>query len=180
MSSEPDNRNRYKAVHKIRAAVPLGGRTHSLIVAVREKTDGTVHFDLSRAVDDGAKHSRGAGSEAGASVSGGEGPTVRLALEGNPVDRNMDYAEPNFNPYEGAKYRLADEELSALATKLTETLSKIDKRRLSHLITDATSGKAGLLSLVPSRALFSELGRGLTSAQSYMRLKEGMDAERSA
>ena len=49
----------------------------------------------------------------------------------------------------------------------------------SSLLTDAMQGRAGLLSLVPGRALFVELGGKLGAAQHYIRLKEEMDALRN-
>ncbi len=100
----------------------------------------------------------------------------KVGLSGNSTPKKIAPLADVFK--DDAKYRRADEEPSAPATKLTETLSKIDKKNLSHLIADAMSGKAGLLSLVPGRALFSELGTDLAEAQSYMRLKESMDAGR--
>lgn len=88
VASEPDNRGRpdIRAVHKIRATVSLAGQTHDLIATVREKQDGTFHYDLSRATDGGAKQLRDSASEASASVRGGDGsPRVRsTALEGDP------------------------------------------------------------------------------------------------
>jgi N12 class adenine-specific DNA methylase len=53
---------------------------------------------------------------------------------------------------------------------------------ISNLLTDAMGGKSpkyNLLGLVPGRALFAELGKGLPGAQRYLRLKEDMDAMRS-
>lgn len=51
----------------------------------------------------------------------------------------------------------------------------------SDMLTDAMgkSDKLNSLALVPGRALFSELGKGLRSAQSYLHEKETMDAERN-
>lgn len=51
----------------------------------------------------------------------------------------------------------------------------------SSLLTDAMgkNDKFNVLSLVPGRALFDELGRGLPAAQKYLREKEAMDAWRN-
>ena len=51
----------------------------------------------------------------------------------------------------------------------------------SSLLTDAMgkNDKFNVLSLVPGRALFDELGRGLPAAQKYLREKEEMDAWRN-
>lgn len=76
----------------------------------------------------------------------------------------------------GEKYRRMG--LGGMAAIKERALGAADKKRLSQLLTDAMSGKAGLLSLVPGRALFSELATSLPSARSYLRFKEDMDAER--
>jgi hypothetical protein len=41
------------------------------------------------------------------------------------------------------------------------------------------SGRYNLLSLVPGRALYAELGKNLPGAQRYLRMKDAMDALRS-
>jgi len=53
---------------------------------------------------------------------------------------------------------------------------------VSRLLTDAMGGMSGrynLLSLVPGRALYAELGKNLPGAQRYLRMKDAMDALRS-
>ena len=81
VSSEPDRLNRaeFKAIHKIEASVNLDGEVKTVIATVREKSDGTFHYDLSM--------ERGAG--------GFSSPTVRdqartSALEGDPADVNLE------------------------------------------------------------------------------------------
>ena len=58
---------------------------------------------------------------------------------------------------------------------------KPDAAFFTDLLNDAMAGKIGpnALSLVPGRALFSELGKALHSARSYLRGKEEMDALRN-
>ncbi|WP_299671647.1 PLxRFG domain-containing protein [uncultured Roseobacter sp.] len=56
---------------------------------------------------------------------------------------------------------------------------KPDSAFLSDLMSDAMGGRPGLLSLVPGRPLFEELGKDLPSAQSYLKSKERMDALRN-
>jgi hypothetical protein len=89
VASEPDRRGRkqIKAVHKFRADVQLDGEVYSLIATVRERTDGTFHYDLSKAADLGAKQPLDAGSEASASLRAGDEARFSSALEGDPVNR---------------------------------------------------------------------------------------------
>ena len=49
----------------------------------------------------------------------------------------------------------------------------------TDLLTDAMAGKPGMLSLVPGRALFTELGKNIKAAKVYIRMKEEMDALRN-
>lgn len=51
---------------------------------------------------------------------------------------------------------------------------------LSNKMTDAmVSGSASILGTVPTRPLFAELGKHLPAAQTFLRVKEQMDADRS-
>lgn len=123
--------------------------------------------------DDDAKHRSVAKFElTGANSLRG----LKIGLSGNAAPGRIVRRTDIFK--DGTKHRRADEVPSAPATVPTETLPKIDRKRLSQLLTDAMSGKAGLLSLVPGRARFSELGKNIASARTYLRFKEEMDAER--
>jgi hypothetical protein len=51
---------------------------------------------------------------------------------------------------------------------------------INKAITQAMAGKLTLLGLVPGRPLFAELGAKLQSAQTYLRMKEEMDAFRES
>tara|TARA_R110000764_G_scaffold239995_1_gene341380 strand:- start:3763 stop:20673 length:16911 start_codon:yes stop_codon:yes gene_type:complete len=61
--------------------------------------------------------------------------------------------------------------------------SRASKDGLSNALTDAMNagdqGKYSILSLVPGRALFSEMATALPSARRYLRVKEEMDALRN-
>jgi hypothetical protein len=106
VSSEPDRSGRpdIKAVHKIAARVLLAGRAKDVIATVRETKDGTFHYDLSRDMSDGA-HFQSAAGTAREAKGGGEIAAVRVgeaqvrspALEGNPVELNLDEAPADFN-----------------------------------------------------------------------------------
>lgn len=119
VSSQPDNRGRpdIKAVHKFRATVELAGKDYALVATVREKADGTFHYDLSRNVSPEANLSAagdrmaearsgeldglGDGTQqkraARAAVRVGEAQVRDPALEGSPVELNIDFAEPAAN-----------------------------------------------------------------------------------
>ncbi|HEV8033434.1 PLxRFG domain-containing protein, partial [Yoonia sp.] len=58
-----------------------------------EKPDGTFHYDLSRNVDDGVQQVR----EARAAVRVSDAQVRSPALEGNPVDINLEFASPEVN-----------------------------------------------------------------------------------
>lgn len=89
LSSERDNRGRpdIKAVHKFGATVSLAGENYALIATVREKADGSFHYDLSRNVDEAQQ-----GREARAAVRVGDAQVRGSALEGGPVDLNLEFA----------------------------------------------------------------------------------------
>lgn len=55
-----------------------------------------------------------------------------------------------------------------------------ERKFLSNLLTDAMGGRGrfNLLALVPGRPLFTELGRKMPSALTFLRIKEEMDATR--
>ncbi|RBO54643.1 hypothetical protein DSD19_04505 [Rhodovulum sp. BSW8] len=62
-----------------------------------------------------------------------------------------------------------------------ESIEAGEKSIVSHALTQAMDGIGGLglLSMVPGRPLFTELGRGIPSAKKYLRLKEQMDTLRN-
>lgn len=70
---------------------------------------------------------------------------------------------------------------SLIVTKAKSMLGKPHWRSASEILTDAMSGNGGanILALVPGRALFTELGKRLSSARTYQLLKEEMDALRN-
>lgn len=55
-----------------------------------------------------------------------------------------------------------------------------ERKLLSNLLTDAMGGRGGinLLALVPTRPLFTELGKNLASSRAFLALKDAMDTER--
>lgn len=71
--------------------------------------------------------------------------------------------------------------LMQTAAKAKGMIGREHWRSPSEWLTDAMSGKNGygLLALVPGRGLFSELGKTLISAKSYLRTKEEMDSLRN-
>jgi hypothetical protein len=94
VGTEADRKDRreVKAVHKLQAEVSLAGNTVSVIATVREMRDGTFHYDLS-------KDRNGAEVLQGANPAN---PTVELrsptsALEGDPIDLNLEFASPEVN-----------------------------------------------------------------------------------
>lgn len=89
ISSEPDNRGReeIRAVHKLSARVSMGGREYSVIAAIREKADGTYHYDLSM--------DRGASGFSTATVQ--EQRSRTSALEGDSAALNLDIAGESVN-----------------------------------------------------------------------------------
>lgn len=89
VSSEPDNLGRaeVRSVHKFTATVSLDGREYRVIATVREKVDGTYHYDLSM--------DRGASGFSTATVQ--EQRSRTSALEGGPADLNLDLSGLEIN-----------------------------------------------------------------------------------
>jgi N12 class adenine-specific DNA methylase len=72
-------------------------------------------------------------------------------------------------------------DMSAEPEATTETaFDRKERKFLSNLLTDAMGGRGrfNLLALVPGRPLFTELGRKMPSALTFLRIKEEMDATR--
>ena len=91
----------------------------------------------------------------------------------------------NRGKWDGANPNILDFRADLLTDKFKGMLGnkhwrKPDAAFFSSLLTDAMAGKNGydLLSMVPGRALFTELGKNLLSARAYQRGKEKMDTLR--
>jgi len=102
IGTEPDSQGRRQitAIHTFAATVDLDGVTKDVTIKVREAQDGRMFYDLNRDMSDGARFSLPSSPvmEAGAR---GEVPTVRAeysavdpALEGGPVNLNIEFREP--------------------------------------------------------------------------------------
>ncbi|WP_282028124.1 PLxRFG domain-containing protein [Paracoccus marcusii] len=93
ISSEPDSRGRkeIRAVHKLSARVMMGGQEYFVVAAIREKADGTYHYDLSM--------DRRASGFSTATVQ--EQRSRTSALEGDSADINLELADPSVNGTDG-------------------------------------------------------------------------------
>jgi hypothetical protein len=78
-------------------------------------------------------------------------------------------------------YGFLSEESVASAMRMRRPITQeYERTMLSKLLTQAMSlGSSTLLSAVPGRALFTELGRKMPSAENYQKLKDKMDKLRS-
>lgn len=105
MSTEGDNRVRggIKAVHKFGATVELDGRPRDVIATVREGTDGKYHYSLSRDMSDGARFMVPKDSQTSEGIAA-NGQRPLPAMEGNPVELNLQFAEPSIKPVEVAAF----------------------------------------------------------------------------
>lgn len=92
-------RNNVRAVHKIGGRVMLDGKPRDVVLTVRELTDGTFHYDLSRDVSDGARFQQN-GQPA---MKAGSGTDSR---EPNPVELNIDEIASGFKE-SGARFQRA-------------------------------------------------------------------------
>ncbi|WP_339816554.1 PLxRFG domain-containing protein [uncultured Paracoccus sp.] len=99
ISSEPDSRGRkeIRAVHKLSARVMMGGQEYFVVAAIREKADGTYHYDLSM--------DRRASGFSTATVQ--EQRSRTSALEGDSADINLELADPSVNNSDGKSLSLA-------------------------------------------------------------------------
>lgn len=83
-----------KAWHTISATVVLEGKPRDVVGKVKETRDGAFHYDLSRDLSDGARHLR----------ASGRGDEATIGLEDNPVELNLQFAEPSIKPVEVAAF----------------------------------------------------------------------------
>ena len=89
VTPEAKGRKHIKAWHSISARVVLDGQPRDVVAHVMETADGNFHYDLSRDMSDGARFMR---FGADTSITGD-----RYGLEDNPVDINLDFADPEIN-----------------------------------------------------------------------------------
>lgn len=90
MSSEPGNCNRQqiKATHKLQATASLGVSGQTFSHNCPQKYVGRLRFDLSKDYEGEAKSFAGLMAQS----------VLRaLALQGNPVDINLDFVQPKIN-----------------------------------------------------------------------------------
>ncbi|KEP68805.1 hypothetical protein DL1_08435 [Thioclava dalianensis] len=112
VSSENDKRARQEilAIHKFSADVKMGGQTYSVIATVRQKRDGTYHYDLS--MDRGAS---------GFSTATAQDKNSRAsALEGDPAPINLEIADEKVKmlPRERVEMRRISHDLNRLAAEV--------------------------------------------------------------
>lgn len=77
-------RENVTAIHKIAASVSIAGQTVDLVATVREMTDGTFHYDLSKDFDGEAK---------GSATLTARDESRASALEGGLADVNIEFAD---------------------------------------------------------------------------------------
>lgn len=146
VSEETKGRNHIKAWHAISAAVEIDGQPRDVIAHVMETADGNFHYDLSRDMGDGARFMRtGAATSITAS---------RYGLEDDPVDLNLDFAEPNIKGWAEveADPPMTPSALRAVAAKLNAEV--------------AASGLAGKVTVKVVRDLVSTVtGRMIEGRQ---------------
>lgn len=145
--------------------------------------DGTNTKDLVGPNLDGAKIKEIA-------ISGGHDGVIQIKPDGSIGDIvafSPSQIKSVFNrgKWDGANPNILDFRADLLTDKFKGMLGnkhwrKPDAAFFSSLLTDAMAGKNGydLLSMVPGRALFTELGKNLLSARAYQRGKEKMDTLR--
>ncbi|WP_245155676.1 hypothetical protein [Paracoccus ravus] len=90
IDSQPDimARSNVQSVHRIAARVMLNGQPKDVVATIRQMTDGTFHYDLSKDTGDGAKFSRNCDRAMKAS---------RGSDAQSPVSLNLDFADTDFN-----------------------------------------------------------------------------------
>ncbi|MBN2760868.1 MAG: PLxRFG domain-containing protein [Rhodobacteraceae bacterium] len=107
VASEGDKKGRDEvvSVHKFQANVDLAGKPVTVIATVREMSDGTFHYDLSKEAY-GARVLQD-NSPANPTVEP-DGPTS--AFEGDPAEFNLDFAG---NPVNASEQQTADPEIKS-------------------------------------------------------------------
>lgn len=132
ISSEADSRGRdeIRAVHKLAARVSMGGREYSVIATIREKTDGTYHYDLSM--------DREASGFSTATVQ--EQRSRTSALEGGPADLNLGLADAEVNHSDGERLTPAD--ARAVNAVANEALTAVGIERAVSVQAGANTGGA--------------------------------------
>lgn len=148
ISSYDDNKARggIEAIHTFSAAVDLEGSVRDVVVQVRQGTDGKYYYNLSRDMGDGARFMvpEDAGTSEGIAANG-QRPLP--ALEGNPVDLNLEFA-PSSRKGDAA---ITDENMRGIARDLNampEIVAmggrvpvRVVRRLISHTSGDSILGR---------------------------------------
>jgi hypothetical protein len=149
IGTEPDSQGRRQitAIHTFAATVELDGVTKEVTIKVREAQDGRMFYDLNRDMSDGARFSLPSSPVMDAGARG-EVPTVRAeysavdpALEGNPVNLNIEFREPA-GKREDAPQGWGEVEADPLITD--EAVAAVTRDLNAELARSGLAGKASV------------------------------------